>query len=89
VKDIVGQMVACGLQSPESEIQSVRYPGKGGPVGAREIEKNPFQESSIERTDMDIVRNIEVIIPVNEIILKSGKIYKKRYNGNRYSKYIF
>jgi hypothetical protein len=59
------------------------YPGEGVPVAYVESKEGPSKERGIERSNVRVLKYIEIVIPVDKIILKGRQIHKKGCQGNR------
>ena len=82
VQNVVCQMVPQRVQPPDGVVNGMRDPGEGVPVANVEPKKCPLKEFTIESLDIRVLKNIEIIIPVNEIISKGRKIDKKGQKGD-------
>jgi hypothetical protein len=58
------------VQSPECVVHGMGHPGEGVPVAYVETKERPSEERQIERTNVRIIINIDIIIPVHEFIVK-------------------
>jgi len=74
MENIVGQVVPQGIQPPGGVIQGMGHPCKRVPVGAIESGKCPPEKSCVKRMYMRVLVYIDVVIPENEFIMKTGEI---------------
>jgi hypothetical protein len=72
-----------GIQTPEGVVHGMGDPGKGVPVARVETKEGPAEERCIEGTDPGVLEDIEIVIPVHELIAEGGEIEDKGYKADR------
>jgi hypothetical protein len=72
-------MMPHRVQSPDSIIQGMGYPGERVPVGSVEIKKGPLEKSKVQGTDMGIICYVCAVIPPHKIIPERKEINNKSY----------
>ena len=84
VNENARQMVAAGLRSPELDIQHVGKPGDRMPVADMKLFKSPHHTVWRKTTkDMRILRDVEVVVVVHEIVMTHGGVDRDRPEDER------
>ncbi len=83
MQDDVRQMMPPGVQPPEGVVEGVGDPGERVPVAYMELKEGPSKKPRVERADIQVLEDIEIIIPVHELISKGRDIDNERYQGYR------
>jgi hypothetical protein len=75
-------MMPQRVQAPKGVVHGMGHPGERVPVARIKFKKGPAEEFRAEGSDMKILKNVAVVIPVHKLIVKGGEIDEKGYQGN-------
>jgi hypothetical protein len=78
-----------GIQAPEGVIHGMGDPGEGVPVAYMKAKEGPAEERCIEGTDLGVLEDIEIVIPVDELVAEGREIDEKGYQADRNRKKKF
>src|SRR5271165_686071 len=81
MKQQIGCVMACRIQFEHLEIQFVRQPGHGMPVGLMEGCERPLYAVRVQSVpDVRIVRYVAVVVVVDEGVMDDGVIKREGHN---------
>jgi hypothetical protein len=82
-------MMPQGIQAPKGVVQGMGHPGEGVPVARVEPEEGPAEERCVKRSDIGVLEDIEIVVPVHELVAKGREIDENGYKAERSRKKIF